>query len=327
MVVIRVEPDSSRSSGHARIILRDLPQPLTDPSFGIRREGYPDSNLGTKGWQVREERLQPLHLAEESGTMVLVVGPHITRYLESMPYFIVIPAVGVDQSFFWPDTIDVFEGDLPPDDLVTLSLSPPPPVGLPPPPPPPPPPPLPCPPPSPPPPPPIETKGKGRVVVSGLALLLLLAAGAGYGWRQGYFSPVLSVSSVPSEPSWLQRTDSMSLQELVRDASDDALFQVAMRRMATERPNDALVLLEELSDKQHGPAMLELGRLYDPSGFVSGRVFSHPDARQAALLYRGAMEKGAPQAAERREALRALLNEKARAGDETAARVLGEMWQ
>src|SRR5688500_13530429 len=75
MLSPRAEPDPTRPLGHARIVLEGLPRPPADARFCIRREGYPSPNLGLHGWQVREERLSPAHVAVEDGRTVLVAGP------------------------------------------------------------------------------------------------------------------------------------------------------------------------------------------------------------------------------------------------------------
>ncbi len=114
MASVTAEPDSSRSIGYARIVIDGLNQMPEDPGFRIWREGYPTPNLGPRGWQVREERLKPMQMVIEGTQVVLVVSPAVTRFLDVEPYVFALPAAGVEAPLFWPDTIDVFEGDLPP---------------------------------------------------------------------------------------------------------------------------------------------------------------------------------------------------------------------
>ena len=114
MASVTAEPDSSRSIGYARIVIDGLKQMPEDTGFRIWREGYPTPNLGPRGWQVREERLKPMQMVVEGTQVVLVVSPTITRFLDVEPYVFALPAAGVEAPLFWPDTIDVFEGDLPP---------------------------------------------------------------------------------------------------------------------------------------------------------------------------------------------------------------------
>ena len=114
MARVTAEPDSSRSIGYARIVIDGLNQMPKDTSFRIWREGYPTPNLGPRGWQVREERLKPMQMVVEDTQVVLVVSPAVTRFLDVEPYVFALPAAGVEAPLFWPDTIDVFEGDLPP---------------------------------------------------------------------------------------------------------------------------------------------------------------------------------------------------------------------
>lgn len=114
MASVTAEPDSSRSIGYARIVIDGLHQMPEDASFRIWREGYPTPNLGPRGWQVREERLKPMQMVVEGAQVVLVVSPAVTRFLDVEPYVFALPAAGIEAPLFWPDTIDVFEGDLPP---------------------------------------------------------------------------------------------------------------------------------------------------------------------------------------------------------------------
>lgn len=351
MVSLRAEPDPGRSLGHARIVLQGLAQPPSDTSFCIRREGYPTPNLGLRGWQVREERLMPAEVLQEGGDTVLVVGPAVTRHLEPAPFIFLLPGARLEQPLFWPDTIDVFDGDLPPDTPAAPepSVSRPPPVQ-----------PAPVP-PAPVQPVPVEAprveaprlpvdmptapppRANRMPLLLGLGVLLLAAAG-GMAWflagDRTETSPI--VTPVPTPPSvtqppttpppvaavpWLERTDGMALRELVESAPDAAgIHAAAQRRQAAGRHDDALVLFEEAGDRGHAPALTALARLYDPNGFVAGRPFRNPDPRAAARYYRDAVEKGDAAAAEPRAALRATLEEQASAGNGTAETALQEFW-
>jgi len=113
MVDIRVEKVPERP-GYARIVISPLAAPATAPGIIIRREGYQEQNLGYRGWQVREEELVPAEVAGTATGMTLLLGPQVTRHLESAPYLLKIPSLRVLQHVFWPDDIDIFDGDLPP---------------------------------------------------------------------------------------------------------------------------------------------------------------------------------------------------------------------
>lgn len=356
MVSLRAEPDPGRSLGHARIVLQGMAQPPGDASFCIQREGYPSSNLGQRGWQVREERLTPMQVLQEGGDTVLVVGPAVTRHLEPAPFIFLLPGAGLEQALFWPDTIEFFDGDLPPE--------------------------APQPPPEPPrPPPPPETVVAdpppikatappvvtppqpnpppiGQTVVTPppnrLPLLLglggvLLAVAGGAAWfltgdrpapppvatpvapPPATPAPTPAPTLVPAPPapaaSWLERTEGMALRELVDTAPDAAgIHAAALRRQAAGRHDDALVLFEEAAERGHAPALTALARLYDPNGFVAGRPFRNPDPRAAARYYRDAVQKGDAAAAAPRAALRTMLEDQARSGNGTAETALREFW-
>lgn len=346
MVTLRAEPDPARPLGHARIVLQGLAQPPSDAAFCIRREGYPTANLGPRGWQVREERLTPAEVFQEGGNTVLVVGPTVTRHLEPAPFIFLLPGAKLEQPLFWPDTIDVFDGEPPPDTPAApepLAYRPPPvqqapaqpppvaaqpveaprlPVDM----------------PAAPPP-----RGSRMPLLLGLGVLLLAAAG-GVVWLlagdRTETSPIVmpvpappSVAQQPATPPpvaavpWLERTDGMALRELVESAPDAAgIHAAAQRRQASGRHDDALVLFEEAGDRGHAPALTALARLYDPNGFVAGRPFRNPDPRAAARYYQDAVEKGDAAAAEPRAALRATLEEQASAGNGTAETALREFW-
>jgi len=113
----RVENDRRFSLGHARITIAGLQAP-GDAGFQIMREGYAAANLGRRGWQVQEEKLNPVEIRQEGPNTVLVVGPRITRHLEPGPLVFLLPAAGLETTLFWPDDIDVFDGELPPEPVI-----------------------------------------------------------------------------------------------------------------------------------------------------------------------------------------------------------------
>jgi hypothetical protein len=115
--MLRVENDRRFSLGHARITLEGVTA-SGDGGFRILREGYAAANLGRRGWQVQEEKLQPVEIRQEGQDTILVIGPRLTRHLEPGPLVFLLPAAGVEASLFWPDDIDVFDGDLPPETVL-----------------------------------------------------------------------------------------------------------------------------------------------------------------------------------------------------------------
>ena len=339
-MMLRVENDRRFSLGHARITLAGVQAP-SDGGFRIVREGYAAANLGRRGWQVQEEKLSPVEIRQEGPDTVLVIGPRLTRHLEPGPLVFLLPATGLEASLFWPDDIDVFDGDLPPETVMPrepeTAPKPPPVVAAPP-----------APAPSSAPPPredivlPARQEGTSRMpLFAGIGLLLLVAIGGATWWFTAsppapspVPAPVVTPTPTPTPPApiaaerpWLERSDGMNLRDLVQSASDAAaIHTAALRRQAAGRHDDALVLFEEAGERGHAPALTAVARLYDPIGFVAGRPFRAPDPRAAARYYRDAVQKGDAAAQAPRAALKTWLEEQARAGNGTAETALKEFW-
>ena len=339
-MILRVENERRFSLGHARITLAGVQAP-SDGGFRIVREGYAAANLGRRGWQVQEEKLSPVEIRQEGADTVLVIGPRLTRHLEPGPLVFLLPATGLEASLFWPDDIDVFDGDLPPETVMPRepeTAPKPAPVAAAPP----------APAPSPAPPPredigvPARQEGTSRMpLFAGIGLLLLVAIGGATWWFTAsppaplpVPAPVVTPTPTPTPPApiaaerpWLERSDGMNLRDLVQSASDAAaIHAAALRRQAAGRHDDALVLFEEAGERGHAPALTAVARLYDPIGFVAGRPFRAPDPRAAARYYRDAVQKGDTAAEAPRAALKGWLEEQARAGNGTAETALKEFW-
>jgi hypothetical protein len=337
-MMLRVENDRRFSLGHARITLAGVQAP-SDGGFRIVREGYAAANLGRRGWQVQEEKLSPVEIRQEGADTVLVIGPRLTRHLEPGPLVFLLPATGLEASLFWPDDIDVFDGDLPPETVMPrepetapkaspIVAAPPTPA------------------PALPPPPrediaaPARQEGTSRTpLFASLGLLLLVAIGGAAWWFSASPptpspapAPVATPTPPPTPPAtaerpWLERSEGMNLRDLVQSASDAAaIHAAALRRQAAGRHDDALVLFEEAGERGHAPALTAVARLYDPMGFVAGRPFRAPDPRAAARYYRDAVQKGDAVAQAPRAALKTWLEEQARAGNGTAETALKEFW-
>jgi hypothetical protein len=337
-MMLRVENDRRFSLGHARITLAGVQAP-SDGGFRIVREGYAAANLGRRGWQVQEEKLSPVEIRQEGADTVLVIGPRLTRHLEPGPLVFLLPATGLEASLFWPDDIDVFDGDLPPETVMPrepetapkaspIVAAPPTPA------------------PALPPPPrediaaPARQEGTSRTpLFASLGLLLLVAIGGAAWWFSASPptpspapAPVATPTPPPTPPAtaerpWLERSDGMNLRDLVQSASDAAaIHAAALRRQAAGRHDDALVLFEEAGERGHAPALTAVARLYDPIGFGAGRPFRAPDPRAAARYYRDAVQKGDAVAQAPRAALKTWLEEQARAGNGTAETALKEFW-
>lgn len=339
-MILRVENDRRFSLGHARITIGGMQVP-PNGEFRILREGYAAANLGRRGWQVQEEKLSPAEIRQEGADTVLVIGPRLTRHLEPGPLVFLLPSAGLETSLFWPDDIDVFDGDLPPETIIPrepeVAPAPPPVAPAPP-----------APAPAPTPPPSREEvavaanqEGASRTpLFAGIGLLLLLVIGGAVWWFTGSSPapapiatpappapPAPSPAPVTAERPWLERSDAMNLRDLVQSAPDVAsIHAAALRRQAAGRHDDALVLFEEAGERGHAPALTAVARLYDPIGFVASRPFRAPDPRAAARYYRDAVQKGDAAAEAPRAALKAWLEEQARAGNGTAETALKEFW-
>ncbi|MBM3593972.1 MAG: hypothetical protein FJX32_15065 [Alphaproteobacteria bacterium] len=344
-MMLHVENDRRLSLGHARITLPGMQAP-GDGGFRIIREGYAAANLGRRGWQVQEEKLTPVEIRQEGSDTVLVIGPRLTRHLEPGPLVFLLPATGLEASLFWPDDIDVFDGELPPEPVMPrepeLPPSPPPVAAAQP---------MPAPPPPLVAPPqredmalPAKQEGASRTpLLVGIGLLLLVVIGGAAWWFTGAPptsapTPIATPAPTPAPPApppapviaerpWLERSDAMALRDLVQSAPDAAgIHAAALRRQAAGRHDDALVLFEEAGERGHAPALTAVARLYDPIGFVAGRPFRAPDARAAARYYRDAVQKGDAAAEVPRAALKTWLEEQARAGNGSAETALKEFW-
>ena len=314
-MMLRVENDRRFSLGHARITLAGVQAP-GDGGFRIVREGYAAANLGRRGWQVQEEKLSPVEIRQEGADTVLVIGPRLTRHLEPGPLMFLLPAASVEASLFWPDDIDVFDGDLPPETVMPrepeTAPKPPPVTAAP----------APQAPTSPPaeaPRQPVQAERTSRTpLLAGIGLLLLVAVGGAAWWftaapppTQPSTPPPIATPTPPpaiAERPWLERSDGMNLRDLVQSASDAAaIHAAALRRQAAGRHDDALVLFEEAGERGHAAALTAVARLYDPIGFVAGRPFRAPDPRAAARYYRDAVQKGDAAAQAPRAALKTWL--------------------
>ena len=339
-ITLRVEEDQTRA-GHALVIITGLAAAPARPKFRISREGYDRAQMGPNGWQVAEALLDPVDARSEMDRLVLVVGPQVTQYTEAGPVIFALPSAEIEAAVMWPDI-----------DVVT-----PPPVPAPAPPPPPPrseaePPIQPLPLPTRPPPPvpaPVTDRRLPRwLVLLGIALVL---AGVGI-WifreplglvertSSATASTPRSASAPPTQsapeqrspppptqvPTWLELSDAMSLEDLVRGAQDPtAIHAAALRRQAAGKYDDALSLFEEAADRGYAPSSTALAHMYDPNGFVPGRPFRTADPRVAAKYYRAGANGGDVGAEAPRAALKQYL-EGQRTTNPTAAAALQESW-
>lgn len=362
---LRAERDPERSLGHARIVVEGLPPLPAAIEFVVRREGYPEANLGRTGWQVREERLKPLAVVAEGANTVLIVPPSLTRHLDSMPYLFQIPALTLEGHLYWPDDIDVFDGELQaretwsdadgaetvvlrgnkPTEIAKPDTTVSPPDDK--------------------PDPPVEVvdgttepekpppKRWRLVALAGALVALLVIAGSLWFWRGPLFGidepepqiaeprheptpptprtppgvpPTTPPTTTPAAP-WPEGTDSLSVPDVIgRAPTAAALFAVAVRRAAAGRHDDAFRLYDEAIEKGYAPAFTAMAKLYDPIGFVPGQPFRSPDPRNAACHYKEAVARGDTAAVQTREALRTYLEREKQAGSSSAASALKDCW-
>ncbi|MCA3396579.1 MAG: hypothetical protein INF85_13150, partial [Roseomonas sp.] len=253
-MMLRAENDRRFSLGHARIIITGLQAP-SDGVFRIVREGYAAANLGRRGWQVQEEKLSPVEIRQEGADTILVIGPRLTRHLEPGPLVFLLPAADLEASLFWPDDIDVFDGELPPEPMLPrepdVAPKPPAPAAAPIPQ-------APMPAPAEVPSLPASAENSSRVpFLVGIGLLLLVAIAGAVWWFSAAAPPAPTPAPIatpappaPAERPWLERSDGMNLRDLVQSAPDvAAIHAAALRRQAAGRHDDALVLFEEAGER------------------------------------------------------------------------------
>lgn len=129
------------------------------------------------------------------------------------------------------------------------------------------------------------------------------------------------------EPPAAQPAGPRSVQDIVRSAtSPQQIFDEALQFRARGDYQGMLLLLENAAERGHGQAMLEIARLYDPASFIAGQPFSRANPAQAAKFYRKAEAAGVAEAGPALAALKALLDQKAAAGDAEARATIATYW-
>jgi hypothetical protein len=89
------------------------------------------------------------------------------------------------------------------------------------------------------------------------------------------------------------------LEAVNGNAPADQLFELGQSAAEAGELETALLAHEEAIRQNHGPALLEVGRWYDPAYFsAGGSPFSQPNPEQAANYYKRAGEAGVAEAAE-----------------------------
>jgi hypothetical protein len=164
-----------------------------------------------------------------------------------------------------------------------------------------------------------------------LLLVLLAGAGATAWWFWPSEAPVVAEERPPTAPTPppapADPTETATPAEIAAMNLPPArVLEIAQRRQATSRHQDALLLLEVAAASRHAPAISALARLYDPETFAPGGALSAHNAIKAAELWRDAERAGDAAAAAPRAALRQRLEAVARDGDSMAALALRDFW-
>lgn len=335
-----VLPDLDKDPGNALIRVPGAAAGAADPRFRLTRDGYEDNVLGPAGWQVADTLLTPLASRVDGADLVLSVGPDIVDRVESGVIVLAVPAAGYDAPLFWPDLPLSRAGATPPPSDPPR----PPPV-----PPDPPPPPVvePVKPPDPPKPPvmdppkpivvdppkpvdpvkPDPTPNRLPYILGGVAAVILLAGGAWYALRPAPPAVPPPGRTEPPPQQTARDCGQGSVADMVACAADAAgLYAVAQRKWEGGQADQGLVLMQIAADRGSGPAALKLAQLYDPNGFQPGGPIPQPNARQAALYYRKAVQAHQDAATGPREALHQRLQRDAENGDTLAGLTVKDYW-
>ena len=339
---VAVTPDPAHPAGHALVRVAGAAASVPQPGFRVQRDaGWGDDKLGPGGWQSSDALLQPARAEADGPDLLLHVGWDVCQHLEAGVYELSVPAAGMEPTgVFWPEIVPLHSGiasitppapppsPVPapklPDADATVVAAPKPPAApvL----------------PGPPPPLPGVPSGSGKAAIlgGGLLLALLLAGGAAYyAWRDhgAVDTPVAAAPqpnppapsptppapppqpAPPPVPPAAAGLGSLSVPDVIAKAPDAVAIRAeGEQRLAGDRKDDGLLLLEAAADRSDPAAAASLARLYDPVVFQPGGPIPRADARQAARYYRDAARGGADVAAAR-DALRRLLQTQAQGGN------------
>lgn len=333
--VIRVIEDKAQvEGGHAILVVEGRGQYVGNGSIGIRRLGYEAAHLSDKGWRIAESRVLADRYEVRDGTVQFYLGPEVTEFLTSDDHVAIdVDGIAGEAVLSWPAITPHYGGKAQGRRVAVKPAAPPPP-------PPPEPEPLP-----PPPPPPVDTMRVERMVdapppkpssrgwLIGLALLVVVA-GAGiaaylyYAKQSPAPAPVAEAPATPSPtPAAPTAAGEPGVQDIVRAAgTPQEIYDWAQKFKAKGDVQGMLLLLENAAERGLGAAMLDIARLYDPATFVEGKPFSKANPGQAAKFYRKAEAAGVAEAKPALEALKAVLQKQAAAGDAEAAAALAAYW-
>lgn len=338
--VIRIIEDKAQvEGGHAIVVVEGRGQYAGNGSLGIRRLGYEAAHLSDKGWRIAESRVLADRYEVRDGTVQFYLGPEVTEFLTSDDHVAIdIDGIAGEAVLSWPAITPHYGGKAQGRRVAVKPAAPPPP-----------PPPEPEPEPPPPPPPPLTVdpvrvermfdipppKPYKRGWLIGLAALVVLA-GAALAAYVFYPKPVPAPAAVaggpaapvtPAEPAVPAPAGEPGVQDIVRAAgTPQEIYDWAQKFKARGDVQGMLLLLENAAERGLGAAMLDIARLYDPATFIEGKPFSKANPGQAAKFYRKAEAAGVAEAKPALEALKAVLQKQAAAGDAEAAAALAAYW-
>ena len=309
-VTLRIEEDIAKPPGHARLCLIGL-SATGDLRFRLRdvRTG---ELLGAAGWQPGDVLLQPDRATAEGSDLALEIGPSIVDHVHRDTRIeLEIPGVDVRARGFWPDmavslgasraTVQVRRRPSPPaptpppaapeegakPELWPAPADPPEPASA-----------------ATPPPPPGAPGGR-RVWVGLLALLLVAAAVAGGAWHRGWIGPA-STTADPAPPPTAPPADLLArLRDLDgQGGAPGDYLQLAQQAQGQGNADVAALAIAVPIREGYGPALLQMGRWYDPRHqTTAGSPFRRPNSLQAAENYRKAKAAGEADAAGELEGL------------------------
>lgn len=199
----------------------------------------------------------------------------------------------------------------------------------------------------------VETKTKRNSiwVIASIASILILGGGGYFAFhemtKKKEHAPVTTTTGTPSskeakntpqpknpEPAKPPATvppenpfSNMSVQDVINKAPNvNLIAQEGKRRLANQKADDGVLLLENAASRGDASAMLQLALLYDPLTFKNGGPIPSPDMREAARYLQKAAQAGSADAATPRSALHDWLQTKANGGDEMARLTLKDFW-
>ena len=304
----------------------------------IRRLGFQDNNLGAEGWQGPESPWTPLGIEDDGVDLVLSIGPDIVDRIDvGQPIELDIPHLGVRTQLPWPDIAPSSSSGAirtgtrvneprtgmpaePPAPPAPSAASDPPPLR----------------PTVSPVDPPVPRPGRRGWQIAAASLVVLVAglATAALVYRCELALPLLypgdaacastdaPTAEAPADPPAPQpvdpvppvadrtagpcppASDAFACARALQARPAEERFDVAMAALGDGNLDLAIVFLRRLATDGYGPALREIGRLYDPAHHAAETSpFERPNLTIARRYYEGAVAAGDQAAAALLEAL------------------------